>query len=67
MKHSELTHLIALLDPQASTHIVDYVVDKLSQACISAEEYFEQEGIKARERQREKVLKEWNPNDPTNW
>tara|TARA_E500000331_G_scaffold292458_1_gene289319 strand:- start:374 stop:577 length:204 start_codon:yes stop_codon:yes gene_type:complete len=67
MNHSELTHLIAMLQPQAPTHVVDHVVEKLSQLCFSVEEKFVQAGESARQNQNREPAKPWNPNDPANW
>jgi len=67
MTHDELTHLIALLEPQAPTHVVDDVVEKLSQLCLSAEEKFIQAGESARQSRKRGPVKPWNPNDPANW
>lgn len=67
MTHDELTHLIALLDPQAPTNVVDDVVEKLSQLCSPAEERFFELGRKAKENQPKPQVRVWDPNDPTNW
>lgn len=67
MTHDEITHLVALLEPQAPVHVVDHVVEKLSQLCVTAEESFIQAGDSARQNRKATPAKPWNPNDPANW